>query len=359
MNRAGSASRVVLITGSAGLVGSEAARAFAREGFRVVGIDNDMRAAFFGPEASTARVASKLVEELADYEHHGIDIRDLESLDRVFAEHATALTAIVHAAAQPSHDWAAREPLTDFAVNAQATANLLELTRQHAPEATFLFTSTNKVYGDSPNRLPFVEGESRWEIREGHRYHFGIDESMSIDRSQHSLFGASKLAADVLVQEYGRYFGLSTVVFRAGCLTGSNHAASEQHGFLAYLMKCALEKTPYRVFGFGGKQVRDNLHASDLANCFLATLATPRVGEVYNVGGGRRSNCSVLEAVRMCEQVTGNAMRIDQLEEPRRGDHRWWVTDMRRFESHYPDWSPGYDLDGILEELYDGLRRRA
>ncbi|MEM9236604.1 MAG: NAD-dependent epimerase/dehydratase family protein, partial [Verrucomicrobiota bacterium] len=286
---------VAVVTGSAGLIGSESVKALHAEGFHVVGIDNNMRAYFLGEEASTAETNRQLAEQFERYAHRKVDIRNAEEVDRVFAEFGSDIQLVIHAAAQPSHDWAAKEPFTDFGVNAVGTLNVLEATRQHSSGATFIFTSTNKVYGDTPNRLPLVELESRWEIDSEHPFFVGIDESMSIDQTKHSLYGASKVAADVMTQEYGRFFGMKTGVFRGGCLTGPAHAGAELHGFLAYLMKCIVEKRPYRIFGYKGKQVRDNIHSNDLVHAFLEFHKNPRCGEVYNMGGSRHSNCSMLE----------------------------------------------------------------
>ncbi|MGF1505467.1 MAG: NAD-dependent epimerase/dehydratase family protein, partial [Anaerolineae bacterium] len=285
---------IAIVTGSAGLVGSEAAIFFAQQGFDVVGIDNDMRSIFFGDSASTIPNRRRLQQTLGKrYTHIDEDIRSADAIDAVFSRYATDINVVIHTAAQPSHDWAAREPATDFTINANGTLHLLEAARHHAPEAPFIFTSTNKVYGDTPNRLPLVEEETRWEIAADHPYQNGIREDMSIDTSLHSLFGASKVAADVLVQEYGRYFNMPTVCFRAGCLTGPNHAGAQLHGFLAYLMKCTATGTPYTIFGYKGKLVRDNLHSSDLVNAFWHVYQNPRVADVYNIGGGRFSNCSM------------------------------------------------------------------
>ena len=342
---------VAIITGSAGLIGSEAARHFAAFGLDVVGIDNDMRRVFFGDEASTRWQRERLESELARYRHEDIDIRDAAALDRLFAQHKSEIVLVVHAAAQPSHDWAARDPQTDFAVNATGTLNVLEATRTHCPEAVVIFTSTNKVYGDLPNRLPLVELDTRWEIDPSHPYAAGIPESMSIDQSLHSLFGASKVAADVLVQEYGRYFGLRTACFRGGCLTGPGHAGTQLHGFLAYLMMCTVTGRPYTVFGYGGKQVRDNIHARDLIRAFQAFFEAPRVGEVYNIGGGRDSNCSMREAIDLCQSITGRELDVTYSNEARTGDHMWYVSDLARFRSHYPGWSITYDVPAILREI--------
>ena len=343
---------VAVITGSAGLIGSEASASFGDMGLDVVGIDNDMRKTFFGEEASTAANRERLEAQLGRrYRHLSLDIRDSTAIDRVFRDLGSDVRLIVHTAAQPSHDWAARAPQVDFHVNAVGTLNLLEATRNHAPEAVFIFTSTNKVYGDLPNRLPLVERELRFDIDPDHPYAAGIPEDMSIDQSMHSVFGASKVAADVLVQEYGRYFGLRTACFRGGCLTGPNHAGTQLHGFLAYLMKCAITGTPYTVYGYRGKQVRDNIHSADLIAAFRELFEQPRSGEVYNIGGGRFSNCSVLEAIAMCEELTGRAMRWGYDDRNRAGDHIWWISDTTKFQQHYPGWKLQYDVRRILEEI--------
>lgn len=345
---------IALVTGSAGLIGSQAALHFAGLGLDVVGVDNDMRKVFFGDDGSTAWMATELERELGDrYRHVELDIRDRDGIDRLFDELSTDIDVVIHTAAQPSHDWAAREPFTDFDVNAVGTLNLIEATRRHCPDATFIFTSTNKVYGDTPNRLPLVEQETRWEIDPAHTYAGGIREDMSIDMTKHSLFGASKVAADVVVQEYGRYFDMKTACFRGGTLTGPNHSAAELHGFLAYVMRCTMTGTPYRVFGYLGKQVRDAIHSADLINAFEQVYRAPRVAEVYNIGGGRFSNCSVLEAISLCEEITGRALDWTYVEDNRIGDHIWWIGDNGRFEEHYPDWQLTYDVPAILTEMFE------
>jgi CDP-paratose 2-epimerase len=350
---------VAVITGSAGLIGSEAARHFAGKGLDVVGIDNDMRSRFFGPEASTLWQRERLARELGPrYRHLEIDIRDTTAIEDVFRRQGAHVSLVVHTAAQPSHDWAARDPHTDFAVNAQGTLNLLEATRRFSPDAVFLFTSTNKVYGDAPNRLPLVEQATRWEIDPAHRYRDGIAEDLSIDQCLHSLFGASKVAADVLVQEYGRYFGLRTACFRGGCLTGPNHSPTQLHGFLAYVMKCTVTGTPYTVFGYGGKQVRDNIHSADLIRAFDAFFAAPRCGEVYNIGGGRFSNCSMLEAIGTCEEIAGRRLDWSYSESNRTGDHVWWISDVGKFQAHYPGWRLTYGIEAICREIYEAMRER-
>lgn len=347
---------VALVTGSAGLIGSEASKRFHAEGFTIAGIDNDMRARFFGAEASTANTRAKLESSLTNYCHHNLDIRDTEGVEKLFQKFGSGIAAVVHTAAQPSHDWAAREPHTDFGVNATGTLNLLEATRKHCPDAVFVFTSTNKVYGDTPNRLPLIEMDRRWEIASGHPYAQGIDETMSIDQTKHSLFGASKLAADVLVQEYGRYFGIKTVCFRGGCLTGPAHAGTELHGFLAYLMRCTVQGKPYRVFGYKGKQVRDNIHSHDLVEAFWQFVKAPRVAEVYNIGGGRHSNCSMLEAIDMCQELSGRKLDATYFDDNRSGDHVWWISDVGKFKQHYPSWSYKYTLREILRESFEALK---
>jgi CDP-paratose 2-epimerase len=337
---------VAVITGSAGLIGSEAAKYFAAKGMQVVGIDNDMRAELFGPEASTRWLSADLQQTLGPaYEHHSLDIRDSTGIAALFQRYGSAIELVIHAAAQPSHDWAARDPQADFTINANGTLNLLEATRQHAPDAVFIFTSTNKVYGDAPNRLPLVELPNRWELASDHPWQAGIPEALSIDQTLHSLFGASKVAADVMVQEYGRYFGLRTGIFRGGCLTGPNHSGTQLHGFLAYLMKCT-------VFGYRGKQVRDNIHSFDLIRAFEEFFQAPRVGEVYNIGGGRFSHCSMREAIEHCQEIAGRELVHEYVEENRIGDHIWYVSDLTKFRAHYPNWKLTYDIPAILREIH-------
>jgi CDP-paratose 2-epimerase len=342
-----------IVTGSGGLIGSESVRRFVEAGWDVVGLENDMRARFFGEEASTAHVTDELRESYPGFRSLDVDIRDAEGVDRVFAELGEKIEAVIHTAAQPSHDWAAREPQTDFGVNALGTLNLLESTRAHALEAAFIFCSTNKVYGDTPNRLPLEEQEKRLELPESHEYFGGIPTSMSIDNCTHSLFGVSKAAADLLVQEYGRYFDMRTVCFRGGCLTGPQHAGAQLHGFLAYLMKCTVTGTPYTVFGYNGKQVRDNIHSADLVSCFQKFERAPRAAAVYNMGGGRRSNCSMLEAIEVCERISGRELEWKLSDEARIGDHRWWISDVAAFEADYPDWKPRYGIEEILREMFE------
>lgn len=341
--------KCALITGSGGLIGSEAVRFFTQKGFRVIGIDNDMRKKFFGPGASTAWNVRQLKKEVPGYRHFNIDIRDNRKLEQLFKTHVFEL--IVHAAAQPSHDWAARDPLTDFSINADATLYLLENFRRFSHEGVFIFLSTNKVYGDTPNSLPLKEEATRYEIAQEHPFYKGIDESMSIDRSLHSLFGASKAAADLLVQEYGRYFGLKTVCFRGGCLTGSAHSGAKLHGFLSYLGACITSGTPYKVYGYKGKQVRDNIHASDLVGALYHFTLNPKCGEVYNIGGGRFSNVSVLEAIEKFESVLKKKAVWEYIDKPRAGDHIWYISDVSKFKKDYPDWDLRYDINAIIEDM--------
>jgi CDP-paratose 2-epimerase len=344
---------IILVTGSAGLIGSESVRFFCELGFTVIGIDNNMRQVFFGEEASTEWNRDRLRQDYGDhYIHYDIDIRDHDAISKVFKTYEKDISLIIHTAAQPSHDWAASDPYTDFSVNANGTLVLLENTRQHCPEAVFIFCSTNKVYGDNPNFLPLVEQETRWEIEETHAYNQGIDETMSIDNTKHSLFGASKVAADVLVQEYGRYFDMKTASFRGGCLTGPSHSGTKLHGFLSYLMKCTMTGQPYQIYGYKGKQVRDNIHSYDLVNAFYHFYQAPRVAEVYNIGGSRFSNCSMLEAIQHCEAIAEKKLDWSYVESNRIGDHIWWISDVGKFKSHYPSWKLTYTVKDILKEIY-------
>ena len=351
--------KIVLITGSAGLIGSEAVHFFCDKGYTVVGIDNNMRQTFFGEDASTDWNRQRLSSLYQDkYIHHDIDIRDQEKIEELFQHYNTDISLIIHTAAQPSHDWAAKDPLMDFTVNANGTLVLLENTRRFCPEAVFIFCSTNKVYGDTPNNLPLIEQELRWEIADTHAYTQGIDETMSIDQCKHSLFGASKVAADVLVQEYGRYFDMKTASFRGGCLTGPSHSGTKLHGFLSYLMKCTMTGDPYQVYGYKGKQVRDNIHSYDLVNAFYHFYQHPRVGEVYNIGGSRYSNCSMLEAIQHCEDIAGKKLNWSYSESNRIGDHIWWISDVRKFADHYPQWHLTYTVSDILQEIFVHNQKR-
>src|SRR5580692_4127445 len=344
---------VAVVTGSSGLVGSEAVRHFASLGMEVVGIDNGMRARFFGESASTGWMTERLKSEVAGFRHYNTDIRNAEQIECILEEYGSEIELVIHAAAQPSHDWAAGDPITDFTVNANGTSTMLEATRRFAQDAVFIYMSTNKVYGDRPNQLPLLELETRWEIDPEHEFVDGIPETMSIDGTLHSLFGASKVAADTLVQEYGRYFGMRTACFRGGCLTGPNHSGTQLHGFLAYLMKCAVLGSPYTILGYKGKQVRDNIHSADLIQAFHHFYMNPRCGEIYNIGGGRFSNCSMLEAVALCEAITGNEMNYTYADENRKGDHIWWISDLSRFKADYPDWSLRFDVPEILQQIYE------
>lgn len=351
--------KIALITGSSGLIGGEAVEFFASRFDLVVGIDNDFRAYFFGTDSSTEWNKTRLRGKFLNFESHNIDIRNYTDLEVIFKQYGNDIKLIIHAAAQPSHDWAAREPLTDFGVNATGTLNMLELCRLNCPAAIFIFTSTNKVYGDAPNYLPLVEHEKRWEISEIHTYHKnGIDESLSIDQTKHSIFGASKAAADIMVQEYGKYFGIRTGIFRGGCLTGPNHSGAQLHGFLSYLMKCAISGNHYTVLGYKGKQVRDNIHSYDLVNMFWHYYQNPKRGEVYNAGGGRFSNCSMIEAIELCEKITGNKMHYSYVANNRIGDHIWYISDVSKFKEHYPTWNYKFDLQSTLIEMYANMVKR-
>jgi CDP-paratose 2-epimerase len=345
---------VAIISGSAGLVGSEAVAHFAALGMDVVGLDNGMRATFFGEDASTRWVRDRLCAEIPRYRHCDVDIRNSDAVSKIFAGYGSDISLVIHTAAQPSHDWAANDPGTDFTVNANGTSIMLEATRLFAKDAAFIFTSTNKVYGDRPNFLPLIELDTRWDLEPTHEYATnGIPETMSVDGTMHSLFGASKLAADVLVQEYGRYFGMNTACFRGGCLTGPNHSGTQLHGFLAYLMKCAVTRNRYNIFGYKKKQVRDNIHSADLISAFHEFFKKPRSGEVYNIGGGRHSNCSMTEAISTCETITGEPFACDYAENNRRGDHIWWISDLSHFQKHYPGWRLHYDVPAILQEIFE------
>lgn len=348
-----------LVTGSAGLIGAEAVRFFSGKGFRILGVDNNLRKQFFGDDADTSWSKRDLQASIAQYTHFDLDIRDREAVETLFAREGRDISVVIHTAAQPSHDWAAKDPHTDFTVNANGTLTLLEATRKYCPQAKFIFTSTNKVYGDNPNLLPLVEQETRWEVDPSHPYYaHGIDEQLSVDHTKHSLFGVSKLAADAMVQEYGRYFGMNTVCFRGGCLTGPGHSGTMLHGFLSYLVRCALTGKKYTVFGYSGKQVRDNIHSFDLVNMFWQYCQNPRPGEVYNAGGGRHSNCSMLEAISLCEQRTGHKMNWEYSDQNRVGDHIWYISDVRKFQAHYPEWQYAYDISRIIDEIFASTQKR-
>ena len=350
---------VLVVTGSAGLIGSEAVEFLSDKFDLVVGIDNNQREYFFGEGASVEWNNDRLKLKYNNYKHHSIDIRNYTDLELVFKEFGNDIKMVLHTAAQPSHDWAANEPLTDFTINANGTMNLLELTRLYCIKATFVFTSTNKVYGDTPNNLPLVELENRWELDENHHwFEKGIDESMSIDNSKHSLFGASKVSADVMAQEYGKYFGMNVGIFRGGCLTGPNHSGAKLHGFLSYLIKCAIKGDHYTIFGYKGKQVRDNIHSWDLVNMFWHFHQNPRQGEVYNAGGSRHSNCSMQEAILLGEEMLGKKMNYSYAEDNRIGDHIWYVSDISKFREHYPSWEYKYGLDDIFSQIIESMTTR-
>jgi len=356
---------IALVTGSSGLIGGECVEFFAslhssQGGFdKVIGIDNNMRSYFFGADGSTSWNKTRLEEKYQNFKSYDADIRNYSELEKIFNEFGKDIKLVVHSAAQPSHDWAAKEPLTDFGVNATGTLHMLELTRLFCPNAVFIFTSTNKVYGDTPNFLPLVELDKRWEVDESHPYFKnGIDENMSIDNTKHSVFGASKVAADVMVQEYGKYFEMKTGIFRGGCLTGPNHSGAQLHGFLAYLMKCAITGNHYTIFGYKGKQVRDNIHSFDLVNMFWNFYQNPRCGEVYNAGGGRHANCSMLEAIEICEKLSDKKMNYSYAEGNRIGDHIWYISDVSKFMSHYPSWQYKYNLEDTLIQMHDKMQSR-
>ena len=343
---------VVLVTGSCGLIGSETVSFFAEKGFDIIGIDNNMRKSFFGPDGSILWNKKRLVKLYKNYHHYSADIRSQTKINSIFKKYGKDIVLIVHAAAQPSHDWAARDPKVDFGVNAVGTLVLLEAFRQFCPQAVFIFTSTNKVYGDTPNRLPLIEEEKRFELAGDHQYYNGIDETMSIDNCLHSVFGASKVGADIMTQEYGRYFNLKTGVFRGGCLTGPEHSGAELHGFLSYLVKCAVTKRKYKIYGYKGKQVRDNIHSFDLVNAFYHYFQKPRRGEVYNIGGGRFTNVSVLEAIQICEKLSGEKFDYEYIDANRIGDHIWWISDVSKFKSHYPKWQYKFGIEETIKQIY-------
>jgi len=348
---------IVVVTGSCGLIGSETVSFFAEKGFDIVGIDNNMRKVFFGADGSILWNKKRLEKLYKKYRHYSVDIRNQNKVNSIFRKYNRDIALIVHAAAQPSHDWAAKDPAVDFGVNAQGTLVMLEALRKFSPRAVFIFTSTNKVYGDTPNRLPLMEKEKRFEISVDHKYFKGIDETMSIDNCLHSVFGASKVAADIMTQEYGRYFHLKTGVFRGGCLTGPAHSGAELHGFLSYLVKCCVTKRKYKIYGYKGKQVRDNIHSFDLVNAFYYYFQNPRCGEVYNIGGGRFANVSVLEAIGMCEKLSGEKLDFEYIDTNRIGDHIWWVSDVSKFKSHYTGWNYKFGIEDTIKQIYDNYRK--
>ena len=344
---------IALITGSCGLVGSQSSIFFSGKGFQIIGIDNNARKLFFGKDGDISWLRRKLKQNVKNYQHFSYDIRNYHFLEKIFKKYKKEIKVIIHTAAQPSHDWAKNKPYIDFDINAKGTLNLLELTRLYCPHAPFIFMSTNKVYGDNPNSLPLIEKKTRWEIKKSHKFHSGIDETMSIDNCTHSFFGTSKSYADLIVQEYGRNIGLKTACFRAGCITGPNHSGAKLHGFLSYLVKASLKQKEYTLIGYKGKQVRDNIHSQDLVECFWQFFKKPSFGEVYNTGGGRYSNCSVIEALDLIEKISGFKIKRKILKQNRVGDHIWYISSMRKFKKHYPQWKQKFTTKKIIEELIE------
>jgi len=343
--------KIAIITGSCGLVGSESSIYFSKKGFKIIGIDNNIRKFFFGKDGDITRIKKKLKKNIKNYNHFHVDIRNYKIIKKIFSKYSKNIKVIIHAAAQPSHDWAKNEPLMDFDINARGTLNLLELTKLYCPNAPFIFMSTNKVYGDNPNYLPLEEKNTRWEIKNTHRFKSGIDETMSIDNCTHSFFGVSKSYADLIVQEYGKNVGLNTACFRAGCITGPNHSGAKLHGFLSYLVKSSLKNKEYNLIGYKGKQVRDNIHSEDLASCFWEFYKKPGKGEVYNTGGGRFSNCSIVEALNLVEKITGIKIKRKIFKQNRIGDHIWYISSMKKFKKKYPKWKQKYSTSKIIKEL--------
>ena len=346
--------KYAIVTGSDGLVGSESVKYFSNLGFKVIGIDNNSRKKFFGEDASTLKNRHRLKKEVKNFSHFNYDVTS-NKIEDVFKKYKNKIKLVIHTAAQPSHDWAATNPYLDFNVNAYGTLNLLENTRKYCKDAVFIFTSTNKVYGDNPNKIKFKELSKRYTPISKSKYINGFDEKFSIDNTMHSLFGASKLSADILTQEYGKYFNMKTVSFRGGCLTGGSHTGTMLHGFLSYLMKCTVNKTKYNIFGYKGKQVRDNIHSKDLVKCFFEFYKNPKIGEVYNIGGGLDSNCSMLEAIDLCESISGNKLHYDYIDEPRKGDHIWYVSDITKFKKDYPNWKVTYNTESILIDIHQNI----
>ena len=347
--------KIALITGSCGLVGSESSLFFSKKGFQILGVDNNSRKSFFGPDGDTTWLKNKLKKQIKEYNHFSVDIRNFKNLEKIFRKYKKKINVIIHAAAQPSHDWAKNKPFIDFDINAKGTLNLLELTNKYCPGTPFIFMSTNKVYGDNPNKLPLVEKKTRWEIKNSHKFKSGIDETMSIDNCTHSFFGSSKSYADLIVQEYGKNVGLKTACFRAGCITGPNHSGAKLHGFLSYLVKTALTKKKYTIIGYKGKQVRDNIHSADLVKCFWEFYKKPRKGEVYNIGGTRLSNCSIIEAINYLEHKIKIKIRKIYVKKNRVGDHIWYVSSMKKFKKHFPNWKQKFTTKKILDELVSNI----
>ena len=344
---------IALITGSCGLVGSESSTFFSRKGFKIVGIDNNFRKLFFGKDGDVTRIKNRLKKEIKNYNHFNSDIRNYNALEKIFRKFKKSIKIIIHTAAQPSHDWAKNRPFIDFDINARGTLNLLELTKIYCPSAVFIFMSTNKVYGDNPNRLPMIEKKSRWEIRKKNKFYYGVDESMSIDDNIHSFFGTSKTYADLIVQEYGKNLGLKTVCFRAGCITGPNHSGAKLHGFLSYLVKISLKNKKYKLIGYKGKQVRDNIHSSDLVACFWEYYKKPKYGQIYNIGGGRFSNCSIIEALNLVQKISKIKINREIIKQNRVGDHIWYISNMKKFKKDYPKWKQKYSTKKIISELIE------
>jgi len=351
---------IAIVTGSGGLIGSQAVQFFHKKGYKVIGIDNDMRKYFFGEEASTKENNEALLKDYPNYESVNIDIRSLIELRNLFGHYGKDIEIVIHTAAQPSHDWAAKEPITDFSINATGTINLLECTRISCPKATFIFTSTNKVYGDRPNYLPLQELDTRYEYLENDMHPGSVDENMSIDQCKHSVFGASKVAADIMCQEYARYWNMNVGIFRGGCLTGPDHAGAELHGFLSYLIKCMVQEKHYTIFGYKGKQVRDNIHSWDLVNMFWHYHQNPKPGEVYNAGGGRDNSTSIIEAINTTNQMLTAHGHLNYdwedytlSDEARIGDHQWYISDLSKFKKHYPEWDITISLYEIIKQICD------
>ena len=344
---------IIIITGSSGLVGSESVDFFCKKGFDVIGIDNDLRSFFFGKDGSTIWVKKRLIKEHKKFKHHNVDIRNINELKKIFSKYRKNISLVIHCAAQPSHDYGKNYPILDFNVNATGTLNLLEMTKKFCPDSPFIFMSTNKVYGDNPNNLKIFEKSKRWELKKEHPYYKGINENFSIDNCTHSFFGVSKTYADLIVQEYGKNVGLKTVSFRGGCITGPNHSGAKLHGFLSYLVKISISKKEYSLIGYKGKQVRDNLHSRDLVNCFWEFYKKPKYGEIYNIGGGRFSNCSILEALEILEKLKKIEIKKKMVKKNRVGDHIWYISDTKKFRKDYPNWKQKYNTQKIIEELIE------
>ena len=344
---------IVLVTGSSGLVGSESVNFFSKKGFDVIGIDNNLRKFFFGNDGSTSWVKKKLEHNYKNFLNYDVDVRNFSNLEKIFKKYKKKISVIIHCAAQPSHDYGKNYPIIDFNINATGTLNLLELTKKFCPDSCFIFMSTNKVYGDNPNNLKIYETKNRFELKKNSKYYNGINETFSIDNCIHSIFGVSKTYADLMVQEYGRNVGLKTVSFRGGCITGPNHSGAKLHGFLSYLIKSCISEKKYTLIGYNGKQVREKLHSNDLINCFWEYYKKPNRGEIYNIGGGRYSNCSILEALNLVEQIKKIEIKKKIIRTPRVGDHIWYISDTAKFQKHYPKWKQKYNTKKIIEELID------